>query len=231
MRKWMEGVPTLTACAASAALFSRLPAAGNIDLSPIVPAGIPATGGPVSRVAVALLTPTVCLGVWILLSLLAKVRGPAKPIPEWWLNEKTGAAAVEKFEPTYNTIVFSVTAFLLLIHIVLLGSLLGWPQWSYRAATIVFGFGFIAAGNVMPRVRPNWIVGLRTKRTLSDASVWSRTHRLLGALLIGVGSLVIVASLIAPRYALITGLIGLLIAFPSAYVWGTRPIPGDVRLT
>jgi hypothetical protein len=223
MRKWMEGVPTLTAYAASAALFTRLPVAGNLDLSPLVPPGIQASGGPVSRTIAALLIPTICLAVWILFSLLAKVRGPAKPLPEWWLNEKTGAASVEKFEPTYNTIVFSVTALLALIHVVLLGSLIGWPEWSYRAATIIFGIGLMAAGNVMPRVRPNWIVGLRTKRLLSDPVIWSKTHRLLGSLLIAVGILVVIASLVAPRYALFIGLLGFLVALPVAHTIGTRP--------
>jgi uncharacterized membrane protein len=150
------------------------------------------------------------------------------PLPQWWLNEKTGSAAVTKFEPTFNTIVFSVTALLALFHIVFLGSLLQWPQWSYRAATMIFGLGLMAAGNVMPRVRPNWIVGLRTKRTLSDPVAWSKTHRLLGVLLIGVGALVVVSSIIAPRFALSIGLIGFLIALPASHVIGTRSVPEAV---
>jgi uncharacterized membrane protein len=181
-------------------------------------------------VIAALFIPTLCLAVWILFSVLAKVRGPTKGLPEWWLNEKTGAASVEKFEPTYTTIVFSVTALFALFHIVFLGSLLGWPVWSYRVATLVFGIGLMAAGNVMPRVRPNWIVGLRTKRTLSDPSVWSRTHRILGALLIGVGTLVVLTSFVALRYAMLVGVVGLLAAFVVSYSLGTRSVPGDVPI-
>jgi hypothetical protein len=223
MRKWMEGVPTVTAYAVSAALFPRLPVAGNLDLSPLVPPGIEASGGPVSRTVAALLIPTVSLGAWILLTLLAKVRGPVPVLPQWWLNERTGAAAVNRFEPTFNTIVFSITALMALFHIVFIGSLLQWPQWSYRVATVIFGLGLMAAGNVMPRVRPNWIVGLRTKRALSDPAIWSKTHRLFGALLIGVGILVVITSLVAPRYALLVGVIGLPLALPIAYGLGTRP--------
>lgn len=222
MRKWTEAMPTLSAYALSAAVFAQLPADGRVDFSPLLPVGIPASGGPVSRWAAALAIPTVTLAVWVLLSLLRTVRGPAKPLPAWWLNEETGAAAVTKFEPTYSTIVFSVTALLALIHAAFLGNLLEWPEWSSRVFIAVLGFGLMAAGNVMPRVRPNWIVGLRNRRTLSDPVIWSRTHRLLGALLIAAGSLVVLASLAVPRYALVVALVSMLSAFIVAHIIGTR---------
>jgi uncharacterized membrane protein len=218
----MEGVPTLVAYAASAALFSQLPPAGNPDWTPLLPPGIIFIGGPVPRIVAALLIPTVSLAVWILLTLLAKVRGPVMVMPQWWLNEQTGAASVAKFEPTYNTIVFSITALMALVHILFLASLLHWPDWAYRAVTIVFGFGLMAVGNVMPRVRPNWIVGLRTKRTLSDPVVWAKAHRALGTLLMAFGALVILASIVAPRYAFAIGFIGLPLVLPIAYIIGTQ---------
>lgn len=223
MRKWTEALPTLGAFALSAAVFSQLPGEGRVDFSPLVPEGIPASGGPVPRVAAALAVPTVAIAVWVLLSVLRRVKGPARAVPEWWLNEETGAAAVTRFEPTYSTIIFSVTALVALIHAVFVGSLLEWPEWIYRVFTAVLGFGLMAAGNVMPRVRPNWIVGLRTKRTLSDPHAWSRTHRVLGRSLIVAGSLVIIASAVAPRYALVTGLVALLSAFLFSHQMGTRP--------
>ena len=221
MRKWMTVLPVAGAYTFSTAVFSQLPPNGRPDLSALLPVAIPA-GAPISREAAALLIPTVALLVWILLVALGKVQGPIKSLPEWWLNEQTGSAAVARFEPTYSTVIFSVTSLLFLLHIVLLGSLLQWPVWSYRLFTAVLGLGMIAVGNVMPRVRPNWIAGLRTKRTLSDPSAWSRTHRLLGRLMIVAGMLVILLSVLAGRYALIVGLLALIVAFLVSHLVGTR---------
>ena len=223
MRKWNAALPVALAYGVSAVAFASLPERGVSDLSMLLPADLPPSG-PVSRVAAALLLPTVALGVWLLLESLAKVRGPVDRLPTWWLNEQTGSSAIEKFEPTYGAITFAVTSLILLAHVAFLGSLLGWPTWSYRAITAVFGAGLIAAGNVMPRVRPNWIVGLRTKATLSDGRTWARTHRTLGVLLVVSGLIVVVLSIVAPRYALAVGALELLASFILSHVLGSRAV-------
>lgn len=221
MRKWTSGIPVLAACTLSAAVYTKLPSEARPDFSSLLPFhSVP--GGAVPRVVVALLIPTVALAVWLLLAFLVKVRGPVKGIPEWWLNEKAGAAAISRFEPTYETILFSLTSLIALMHLVFVAAAMGWPRAIFQLATTVLGLGFIAVGNVMPRVRPNWIVGLRTKRTLSDPSAWASTHRLLGALMIAAGALVIVLSVIAPRHALAAGFIALLATFVIAHLFGTR---------
>jgi uncharacterized membrane protein len=66
-------------------------------------------------------------------------------------------------------------------------------------------------GNVMPRLRPNWIAGLRSKRLLEDPQLWRSTHRTFGAALVGSGIVTVVAAMIVPRYGLLVG-IGLLLA-------------------
>ena len=224
MRKWTGVIPVLAAYGFSAAMFSSLPEHGVSDMSMLLPAELP-PGGPVPRVAAALILPSVAFVVWVLLESLAKVGGPVKHVPSWWLNEQTGSTAVERFEPTFTSITFAVTSLMLLAHIAFLGSLLGWPAWSYRVITAVFGAGLIAAGNVMPRVRPNWIVGLRTKKTLSDPQTWARTHRVLGVLLIASGLAVIAFSIIALRYAVAVGMLALLASFVLAHVIGAAGTP------
>ena len=221
MRKWNAALPVALAYGVSAVAFASLPERGVSDLSMLLPADLPPSG-PVSRVAAALLLPTVALGVWLLLESLAKVRGPVDRLPTWWLNEQTGSSAIEKFEPTYGAITFAVTSLILLAHIAFLGSLLDWPPWSYRVITGVLGAGLIAAGNVMPRVRPNWIVGIRTKKTLSDRETWARTHRALGALLVVSGGMVIVFSVIAPRYAIAVAVVELLVSLALSHMLGAR---------
>jgi uncharacterized membrane protein len=46
-----------------------------------------------------------------------------------------------------------------------------------RIVPLGLGILFIALGNVLPRVEPNWFVGIRTPWTLSSDTVWRRTHR------------------------------------------------------
>ena len=221
MRRWMTILPVAGAYTLSAAAFSRIPLSARPDFSPLLPWTLPEVG-PVSRIAAALLIPSVALGVWALLSALSAVPGAQRPLPEWWLNEKTGSESVKRFEPTFATIVFAVTALVALVHVALIGSLLGWPAVSYRILTVLLGLGMIAAGNVMPRTRPNWIVGVRTKRTLSDPAVWLRTHRLLGAFLMAAGGVVVLTSIVAGTYALVVALVTLLAACLAAYVLGGR---------
>ena len=221
MRKWTPAIPIAGSFALSAAIFSRLPSVGYPDFSPLIPVSF-SSGDGIPRAAVALLIPTVALGVWILLSTLAKVGGPRKPLPEWWLNEETGSESVQRFAPTYATITFTVASLLALMHVALIAAVLHWPPWTFKMLTAILGVGFIAAGNIMPRTRPNWIVGLRTKRTLTDRAAWQRTHRVLGALMMGIGVAVVAASIIAPRYALAVALLGLLPCFVAAHVLGTR---------
>ena len=221
MRKWTPALPIAGSFALSAAIFSRLPNVGHPDFSPLIPVSFPSGDG-MPRLAVALLIPTVALGVWILFTALARVGGPRKPLPEWWLNEETGSESVQRFAPTYSTITFTVASLLALMHIALVASVLQWPLWTFKMLTVILGFGFIAAGNVMPRTRPNWIVGLRTRRTLSDRAAWQRTHRVLGALMIGLGAVVVIATILAPRYALSVALLGLLPSFIVAHAFGTR---------
>ena len=221
MRKWTPAIPIVGSYALSAAIFSRLPDVGHPDFSPLIPVAIPSGEG-IPRLAVALLIPTIAAGVWLLFAALAKVGGPQKPLPEWWLNEETGSESVERFAPTYATITFAVASLLALMHVALVAGVLQWPPWTYRILTAILGLGFIAAGNVMPRTRPNWIVGLRTKRTLTDRAAWQRTHRVLGALMMVLGAVVVAASLVAPRYALAVAVLALLPLFIAAHAFGTR---------
>lgn len=224
MRKWTTITPVVAAFAISAAAYSRMPERGPLDLSPLVPFNVDASGI-AGRLGIALLVPATALGVWLLLNSLASIRGPVRGLPQWWLNEATGSEALSRFEPTYNTIAFAVTSLLALMHAAIVASFIGAGSWIYPVLTLLTGAGMIAVGNILPRVRPNWIVGLRTRRTLSDPRIWARVHRLAGALTIMSGSLMIAASLFAPRYALLVGFVALLLSLPAAYFIAARGDP------
>jgi hypothetical protein len=216
MRKWNAAIPVVASFALSAAVFQRLPRLAHPDFSALVPMKLPPFG-PLGRLEAALLLPMVALAVWTLLTYLAKVRSAKPPLPQWLLNENTGAKSIGRFEPTYETIIFGVTALLFLIHAGLIAAMLSLPAWIFQVLTASIGLGMIAIGNVLPRTRPNWIAGVRTKQTLSDPAVWARTHRLAGLLMMIAGSVVIAASIFAPEYAVIAAIVLPLVAFPIAH--------------
>jgi uncharacterized membrane protein len=62
------------------------------------------------------------------------------------------------------------------------------------------GLLFVFLGNYLTRVEPNWFIGIRTPWTLSSDSVWRRTHRTGGWLMV-IGGLVLAASAFVPRSA------------------------------
>lgn len=72
----------------------------------------------------------------------------------------------------------------------------GVPLRVDRWAPALVGGVLVAVGNVLPQLRPNFFVGIRTPWTLADEHVWRRTHR-LGGRLFAVAGLLCVAGAVA----------------------------------
>jgi uncharacterized membrane protein len=77
-----------------------------------------------------------------------------------------------------------LTAMALLIDTVALG----WKLDVLRLVTLGMLVLFAVMGNFLPKLRPNRFVGIRTPWTLKSPEVWTRTHRLFGAIML-IGSL------------------------------------------
>jgi uncharacterized membrane protein len=56
-------------------------------------------------------------------------------------------------------------------------------------------------GNLLPRARPNWFIGIRTPWTLSSDRVWEKTHRVGGRAFVAGGLAILIAALVAPQWA------------------------------
>jgi uncharacterized membrane protein len=136
-----------------------------------------------SRAVGAWLMPGIMFLVWLLMRFLPRID----PRRENY----------RKFAGTYTTIITMVLAFMGLLHVVVLGYALGWPVNVPRLVPLVVGLMFVLLGNLLPRARPNWFVGIRTPWTLSSDRVWERTHRLGGVMFV-LSGLVMIASALGP---------------------------------
>lgn len=234
MRRWIPAVLIAANYLFAGITYHHLPAQVHLQWGELVPWIPSADAEAMPRLFAAFMMPTIALCVWLLFVVGASPMGERfgrRLFPRWLLSDQTGAAAIERFEPTFQVIVSAVVGFLVLLDVVTTGTALGWPVWTVRTFTVIIGLGMISLGNIMPRTRPNWIAGVRTRRTLSDAGLWRRTHRYFGALLMVSGLAVIAVSVVAGRYALVTAAFGMVVSAATAAIvaqWGT-PTSSDSK--
>ena len=74
-------------------------------------------------------------------------------------------------------------------------------------------------GNVMTRVRPNWIFGIRTPWTLSSERSWRETHRVGGYAFALTGLVVMGTALLAPTRVFVVLMVGALGTAALSVVW------------
>ncbi|NOY57164.1 MAG: DUF1648 domain-containing protein [Actinobacteria bacterium] len=90
------------------------------------------------------------------------------------------------------------------------------------------GVMFVVIGNFLPKVKSNFLMGVRTPWTLTSDLSWNKTHRLAGKLFMAVGALMLVGAFVRPSVMLwlvIGGPIGItVISVPYSYVvWRSDP--------
>jgi uncharacterized membrane protein len=100
----------------------------------------------------------------------------------------------ERFSDTYWTIITVIIAFMAVTHVVVLGLALGWPIDVPTFVLLGVGAMFVIMGNLMPRVKSNWMLGIRTPWTLDSENVWRETHRLGGRTMVVAGIVTMVAA-------------------------------------
>ena len=106
-----------------------------------------------------------------------------------------------KFQGSYDLVVDVVVTFLVVIQVGIIGSALGWSVRINRLLPLVVGGLILVIGNVLPRVRSNWWIGIRTPWTLSSDAVWTKTHRVGGYLMSAAGIVTIFSALLPTRWS------------------------------
>ncbi|HEV2017709.1 MAG TPA: SdpI family protein [Gemmatimonadaceae bacterium] len=189
MRKWIPLVIVAAAFIASAVVYPRLPERipTHWELSAHPSGYLPTPNGWSDRMWGAWALPIFLLGMWALVKILPKIdpRG----------------SNYAKFGGAFEGIIVSIMLFMLGMHIIILRAALGYPVAMQRVVPVGVGVLLIVIGNLLPRARPNWFVGIRTPWTLSSDRVWEKTHRVGGQVFVAGGILIVLAALAMQQWA------------------------------
>ena len=182
MRKWIPLLIVAVAIIASAVVYPKLPATVPTHWDML---GRPNGWG--SRLWGAWVIPIVMLLLWALMRVLPTIdpRG----------------ANYAKFGGAFEAIVISILLYMLGLHLIILRASLGYPVAMQRVLPIGVGILLVLIGNLLPRARPNWFIGIRTPWTLSSDRVWEKTHRVGGRAFVAGGLAIIIAALVMPQWA------------------------------
>jgi uncharacterized membrane protein len=104
-------------------------------------------------------------------------------------------------DATYRAIITTVGFLILGVHLAVLFALTSQLQLNVvrfvaHAVPVMLGLALIVIGNLLPRLRPNIVIGIRTSRTLSDRGVWARTNRTAGYAAVGAGTAFLLAGVL-----------------------------------
>lgn len=184
----------------SAVVHARLPerVATHFDLH-----GVP--NGFMSRTSAAVLLPALGLGIWAFVRFAPAILPAAE-------RQRLGDRVVP-------LVAALVAGFLAGVHVAILAVALV-PGFAIQAPLwLALGALFVGLGLVMPRVRRNALVGIRTAWTLQSDETWARTHRVAGYTMVLSGLVAGVAGAFggAPGAALAIAAITLGALVPAGY--------------
>ena len=135
---------------------------------------------PIYPVVVALLLPLTAICVYGIIRIVAR-----RTLPQH-ISEPANAIATR------------LVIFIIALHVLVVSNLAG-VAWARavgpRGVVVLVGALLISAGNLLPRLRPNLAIGIRSRRMLSDAQLWARMHRFAGYTTVITGCTVGVAGL------------------------------------
>ena len=108
-------------------------------------------------------------------------------------------ASIDRSAGAYGAVILSVVALITIIQGGLVLHAAGVPLDVAKIAFTGTGLLFVIIGNYLPKLRKNWIAGIRTPWTLSDERVWDKTHRAAGLWFVIGGFLMLLSGGILPQ--------------------------------
>ena len=86
-----------------------------------------------------------------------------------------------------------ISGFMAIVGLAILGIAAGLSLDMMRIIGVGMAVVFGILGNFMSKIRPNYVVGIRTPWTLESPDVWIKTHRFGGRVMIAAGILLFIA--------------------------------------
>lgn len=129
--------------------------------------------------------PLLTLGIYLLLLFVPVIDPRRRNYPQ--------------FAKVYRWIKLGFVLFMLGLHLATLAYNLGYKIALDRLVFPAVGLLFVLLGRGMPRIAPNYFVGIRTPWTLANTEVWSKTHRFGGKLFFWSGILLIGSTVLTSR--------------------------------
>lgn len=116
---------------------------------------------------------------------------------------------------------FALLLMMAVVELALVALALRWPLQANHLIIGGLGAMLIIIGNQLGKSRSMYLIGLRTPWTLASEDVWIRTNRLAGKLMVGGGSILILAAILPlPSGSLATIMLAVIAVFtcvPVAY--------------
>lgn len=92
-----------------------------------------------------------------------------------------------------------------------------------RVISILLGVFFIIIGNYMPKIKPNFFMGIKNPWTISNEDVWKKTHRLGGKIFFIIGIFITLIGFILNRkisfIITIFIFIACIVLYVMSYIW------------
>jgi len=101
-------------------------------------------------------------------------------------------------------------AFTVAIHSAILAVGIGWLASPRPVILPAIGILFIFIGNILPKLKRNWVAGVRLPWTLVSEYVWRAVNKTAGYGFMAIGALFLITPLLSPRFDL--ALLGLIFA-------------------
>ena len=139
------------------------------------------------------------MAAWLLPTAVAVTDALLRPLASRRVGDDSPAGGVLAI---YDALMWRFTLFVVGVHATVLVGLLGMlggRAWAAQIVPVMLGVTMIGIGNLVPRLRPNPAVGIRTQRTLSDRGLWARTHRTAGYLVVACGVVIVGSAIAVPR--------------------------------
>ncbi|MBU0530385.1 MAG: SdpI family protein [Candidatus Aenigmatarchaeota archaeon] len=135
---------------------------------------------------------------------------------------------VKKFRTHYDRLIILVMAFLVYMHILIIYSNLGINFNMIQMLSPAIGILFYYLGSIMPNLKRNWFIGIRTPWTLSNDKVWDKTHK-TGAKYFKISGIIAIVGILIPQYAIWLMIVPIILAVIYTLVYSYFAYQKEVK--